>query len=228
MRKAPPTDLPFVLFHAILLPNRNLLEKQEMTDQSSRLRKQLDFILECEKLKGISRQTRSLCENRTENDAEHSWHLALMTMLLAEYAAPRVDPFRVMQMVLIHDIVEIDAGDTYCYDEAGRATQREREQAAAQRIFGLLPDDQAQQFHALFDEFNAGETAEAKFAAALDRFQPLYWDCLADGVSWRERHVTFQAILDRNKAIAEGCPALWELLLPRLEACREQGLFDAD
>ena len=194
-----------------------------MTANSSRLRKQIEFILECEKLKSISRQTRSLCENRTENDAEHSWHLALMTMLLAEYAAAPVNPFRVMQMVLIHDIVEIDAGDTYCYDEAGRAARRQAEQAAAQRIFGLLPDDQAELFRSLFDEFDACATDDARFAAALDRFQPLLWDCLADGTSLREHQVSFETLCKCNKAISQGSPALWEYLRPMLDAYRRKG-----
>jgi len=191
------------------------------TDRT-RLQKQLDFIVECEKLKTILRQTRSLCENRAENDAEHSWHLALMTMLLAEYAAPGTDFFRVMQMVLIHDIVEIDAGDAYCYDASLRNARKQAEEAAAQRLFDLLPDDQAQLFHALFDEFNAQTTPEARFAAALDRFQPLLWDCLADGTSLAEHRVSFDVLLQCNKAIAQGAPALWDYLRPLLEAYRRK------
>ena len=194
-----------------------------MAGTPSRLQKQIDFILECEKLKSILRQTRSRCENRAENDAEHSWHLALMTMILAEYAAPETNPLRAMQMVLIHDIVEIDAGDAYCYDEAGRAARRQDEQLAAQRIVGLLPDDQAQQFHALFDEFNACATPDAQFAAALDRFQPLLWDCLAGGASLQEHRVAFETLLHCNKAILQSAPALWQYLLPLLEACRAKG-----
>jgi len=143
-------------------------------------------------------------------------------MLLAEYAAPGTDFFRVMQMVLIHDIVEIDAGDAYCYDASLRNARKQAEEAAAQRLFDLLPDDQAQLFHALFDEFNAQTTPEARFAAALDRFQPLLWDCLADGTSLAEHRVSFDVLLQCNKAIAQGAPALWDYLRPLLEAYRRK------
>ena len=138
-----------------------------------RLRKQLSFILELDKMKNLYRQTYVLHEDRKENDAEHSWHLALMTFLLAEYANYQVDVTKVMKMVLIHDVVEIDAGDTYCYDAEGNKSKAEREEKASRRIFGMLPEDQYNEFYELWREFEDSHTKEARFAAVLDRLQPL-------------------------------------------------------
>ena len=177
-----------------------------------RLQKQMKFILEVDKVKEIFRQTYLSDGSRKENDAEHSWHLALMAVLLKEYANEDVDLLKVIPMVLIHDLVEIDAGDTYAYDQAGLATQRERETKAADRIFGLLPSDQAEVFRALWEEFEAYETADAKFAHALDNCQPLFLNDASGGKSWREHGVHKSQIYKRNEHTAEGSVEIWEYM----------------
>lgn len=169
-----------------------------------RLKQQMDFILEVDKIKNIGRQTYLSDGKRKENDAEHSWHLALMAFLLQEHAAKSVDVTKVMIMVLIHDIVEIDAGDTYAYDEAGHKTKEAREKAAAERIFGLLPKDQGEYLRKLWEEFEAYETPEAKYAHTLDNFQPLMLNDATDGRSWREHEVKKSQVLKRNQKTAEG------------------------
>lgn len=156
-----------------------------------RLKKQMDFLLEVDKLKFINRQTYLSDGTRRENDAEHSWHLALMAVLLSEHADEEVDLLKVITMVLIHDLVEIDAGDTYAYDEAGKQTQRIREEKAADRIFAMLPKDQGEKFRALWEEFDAYETPEAKFAHVCDNVQPLMLNHATGGKSWRKRHPPF-------------------------------------
>ena len=177
-----------------------------------RLHKQMKFILEVDKVKEIFRQTYLSDGSRKENDAEHSWHLALMAVLLKEYANEEVDLLKVIPMVLIHDLVEIDAGDTYAYDQAGLATQRERETKAADRIFGLLPSDQAEVFRALWEEFEAYETADAKFAHALDNCQPLFLNDASGGKSWKEHGVHKSQIYKRNEHTAEGSVEIWEYM----------------
>jgi putative hydrolase of HD superfamily len=178
---------------------------------AERLEKQIRFILEVDKLKEIFRQTSCIQSRRAENDAEHSWHLCLVTLVLAEYAAaPRLDVLRVLKMVILHDLVEIDAGDTFAYDAAAMAGQHEREAVAADRIFGLLPADQKTEFRALWDEFEEKATPEAKFAAAVDRFQPVLLNCSTEGSAWRRHGVTQDRVLKRNAPIAEGSPAIWE------------------
>ena len=162
-----------------------------------RLKKQLDFILEVDKVKNIMRQTYLADGKRKENDAEHSWHLALMAVLLKEYAPEEVDLSKVIPMVLIHDLVEIDAGDTYAYDAAGAATQHDREQVAAQRIYGLLPEDQGKWLRDLWEEFEAYETPEAKYAHMLDNSQPLFLNDATDGTSWVEHNVKKSQIYKR-------------------------------
>ncbi len=154
-----------------------------------RLKKQLEFIVEVDKIKNIGRQTYLSDGKRKENDAEHSWHIALMAFLLNEYANDGVDVLKVMTMVLIHDIVEIDAGDTYAYDAEGNKTKEAREKAAAKRIFGLLPDDQGEYLKSLWEEFEAYETMEAKFAHVMDNLQPLLLNDASDGKSWVEHQV---------------------------------------
>lgn len=154
-----------------------------------RLKKQMDFILEVDKVKNIFRQTYLADGNRKENDAEHSWHLALMAVLLKEYSNEEVDLGKVVPMVLIHDLVEIDAGDTYAYDEAGAATKEAREKKAAERIFSILPQEQGKWLRELWEEFEAYETAEAKFAHVLDNCQPLMLNDAANGRSWAEHGV---------------------------------------
>ena len=178
---------------------------------NARLVQQIRFIVEVDKLKEIFRQTLLSQSRRQENDAEHSWHLCLMVLVLAEHAnTPNLDVLKVLKMLLIHDIVEIDAGDTFAYDNAQQADQPAREALAADRIFGLLPADQTAQFRGLWDEFEARATPEAKFAAAVDRFQPMLQNCLTEGVAWRQNGVTSDRVIARGQHIAEGAAAVWE------------------
>jgi len=178
---------------------------------SERLERQLRFIVEIDKLKSVFRQTLLMHGKRYENDAEHSWHIAVMALLLSEYASgQKLDIARVMKMALVHDLVEIDAGDTFCYDEKGAQTKLAREQSAADRIFGILPADQASEIRALWDEFEARQTPEARFAAALDRLQPLLHNYNTQGAAWQKHGVTSDKVLARNKHIEEGAPVLWE------------------
>lgn len=177
-----------------------------------RLKKQMEFIVEVDKVKNIFRQTYLVDANRKENDAEHSWHLALMAVLLKEYSNEEVDLAKVVPMVLLHDLVEIDAGDTYAYDEAGAETKRERETKAADRIFGLLPRDQCIWFRELWEEFEAYETPEAKFAHVLDNCQPLLLNDASDGRSWAEHGVKKSQIYKRNEYTSEGSVEIWEYM----------------
>mgnify|MGYP003375588034 CR=1 FL=1 len=154
-----------------------------------RLQKQMDFCLEIDKEKMIGRQTYLSDAVRKENDAEHAWHMAIMTLLLGEYANEEIDLLKTIGMLLIHDLVEIDAGDTYAYDEAGKATQHEREVAAAERIFGLLPEDQGKCFHQWWEEFESGDTPEARFARTMDHLQPLMLNASTRGKSWKEHGI---------------------------------------
>ncbi len=177
---------------------------------TERLHQQIAFILEIDKLKSVLRQTYLIDDPRHENSAEHSWHLAMMAMLLAEHANIEVNLLRVLQMLLVHDIVEIDAGDTYCYDSAGNDDKAEREQRAAHRIFGLLPDDQQGEMQDLWQEFEARETPEAKFAAALDRLMPILHNYHTQGRSWIEHGITSAQVRERNRHAEEGSAALWQ------------------
>ena len=193
---------------------------------NDRLMQQLAFVLELEHLKNVYRQTLVLHEDRQENDAEHSFHLALMAAVLAEHAAEPVDVLHVMKMVLIHDAVEVDAGDTYAYDTAGNATKRERELKAADRIFALLPGDQAAEYRALWDEFEARETPEAKFANTLDRIQPLLLNYKKGGISWKRRGIHAEQVQRRNQGVTgEGSPALGALCDEIIEAARAEGML---
>jgi putative hydrolases of HD superfamily len=178
---------------------------------SDRLKQQLAFVREVDKLKRIVRRTWLLDGSRLENDAEHSWHLALMAFLLTEHAAEETtDVLRVLKMVVIHDLVEIDAGDTYAYDSTGRVTQVERERRAADRLFALLPADQGPQWRALWDEFEARQTADSRFAAALDRLQPVMHNYFTEGRAWREHGITADQVVARCRPIADGAPRLWQ------------------
>ncbi|MHC5034361.1 MAG: HD domain-containing protein [Planctomycetota bacterium] len=182
-----------------------------MPTGDKRLEAQLRFIVEIDKVKRVLRRTLVMDGSRRENDAEHSWHLASMAVLLAEYAAERdIDLPRVIKMILVHDLVEIDAGDTFCYDEAANATKAERERAAADRIFGLLPPDQADELRALWEEFEGRRTPEARFGAALDRLQPLLCNYHTQGAAWRKHGVVKHQVLAHNSHIAGGAPALWD------------------
>ncbi len=176
----------------------------------SRLAQQIGFVAEADKLKEVFRQTLCTQSRRQENDAEHSWALVLLAITLVEHAnTPSLDLLRVVKMVTLHDLVEIDAGDTFAYDTARMVDQHEREARAADRIFGLLPSPQAQEFRALWDEFEARQTPEAKYAAAVDRFHPMLLNCLTEGAAWRKHGITRDRVLARNAHIAEGSTALW-------------------
>lgn len=176
----------------------------------SRITRQIRFITEADKLKEIFRQTLCTQSRRAENDAEHSWHLALLVVVLAEHSnVPDIDLLRVLKMVIIHDLVEIDAGDTFAYDTAGMAGQHEREAIAADRIFGLLPAPQNAEYRAIWDEFEARRTPESKFAAAVDRFQPMLLNSLTEGAAWKKHGITSDRVIARNKHIAEGSATLW-------------------
>ncbi len=169
-----------------------------------RLKKQMEFLLEVDKLKFIQRQTYLSDGKRKENDAEHSWHLAMMAVLLAEHSNEELDLVKVITMVLIHDIVEIDAGDTYAYDAAGNESKRQREVKAADRIFHILPQDQAKKLRDIWEEFEAYETPEAKFAHVCDNVQPLMLNDATKGLSWKEHEVKKSQVLARNQRIAQG------------------------
>ncbi|HJB82737.1 MAG TPA: HD domain-containing protein [Candidatus Mediterraneibacter intestinavium] len=190
-----------------------VLEEKNLTPEKERLEKQIRFIVEADKVKNIFRQTYLADGERKENDAEHSWHLAMMAVLLQEHMKEKADLAKVMTMVLIHDLVEIDAGDTYAYDEKGAQTKREREVKAADRIFGLLPEDQGTYFRELWEEFEAYETPEAKFAHLLDNFQPLLLNDASGGKSWKEHGVHRAQPMKRNERIPETSETVWEKML---------------
>lgn len=174
-----------------------------------RLERIVEFCRTIDREKFIQRKTYLTDGERLENDAEHAWHLAVMALLLGEYSNAEIDLLRVVSMVLIHDLVEIYAGDTFAYDEAGMKTQKARESAAAARLFPILPDDLASRFRALWDEFESEETAEAKFAHTLDNFQPMMLQAATDGRAWREGGRRLSEVLRRNTRTAEGSEALW-------------------
>lgn len=189
-----------------------------------RLTKQINFILEVDKLKEIYRQSRITDGSREENDAEHSWHLAVMAFLLQEYGNDtNMDILKVMKMVLIHDLVEIDAGDTFIYDTVGYQSKPDREQKAASRIFGLLPEDQAGEFQTLWQEFEARETSEAKFAAVLDRLEPLLLNSRTEGHTWRKFNIKSEAVFQKNAHVREGSEALAGYINDLLEDCITKG-----
>lgn len=177
---------------------------------TDRLAQQLSFILEIDKLKSVLRRTYVLDLSRRENSAEHSWHLAVMALLLSEYANEPVDVGHVIKLLLVHDIVEIDAGDTYIYDTAGRADKAEREQRAADRLFGLLPPEQQAALRALWDEFEAQETPEARFANTIDRLQPLLHNYYTEGAAWRDHGISRSQVYERNEHTGQGSRALWD------------------
>ena len=179
---------------------------------TERLAQQLDFIREVDKLKRVLRMTRVMDGSRRENSAEHSWHIAVMAPLLAEYSPEPVDVLRTMKMLLIHDVVEIDAGDTFCFDEDGHHDKEQRELRAAERLFGLLPDDQAAEFRTLWDEFEVGESTDARFAVALDRLSGTLCNYANGGGTWVEHDVSSERILERQSPIERGAPELWPVV----------------
>lgn len=178
--------------------------------EMSRIEQQFNFIREIDKEKFIQRQTYLTGGERKENDAEHSWHLAVMAYLFREYAEGQVDLAKTMMMLLTHDLVEIDAGDTYAYDEEGQKTKKDREMRAADRIFGILPEDQRDELRSMWEEFEAWETPEAKFAHAMDNIQPIMLNAAAEGKAWKEHEVRLGQILKRNRKTAKGAPKLWK------------------
>ncbi len=177
----------------------------------NRIERQLKFSLEIDKLKNIFRQTHLSGNGRCENDAEHSWHMAIMAYLLKEYSNEDIDITKVMLMCLIHDIVEIDAGDTYAYDVEALKTQKDRENEAKQRIFSLLPEEQAKELIAIFDEFEENETADAKFAHAMDNFQPLMLNDSNNGGDWKEHNVKAEQVYNRQRKTKLGSEKLYEI-----------------
>ncbi|MGH8000627.1 MAG: HD domain-containing protein [Brasilonema sp.] len=191
--------------------------------QISRLTQQIQFIIEIDKLKQILRQTLLTDSSRQENSAEHSWHLAIMAVVLAEYAPDGVDLLRVIKMLLIHDLVEIDAGDTLCYDALLNESKQEREAQAALRLFGLLPADQASELRFLWEEFEARETPTAKFAAALDRIQPLLHNQQTQGGTWRIHGITRDQVMKRVAPVETGAPELWLFVQQLIEDCIAAG-----
>lgn len=188
-----------------------------------RLKKQLDFALEIDKEKNILRQTHLSGHGRNENGAEHAWHMAIMAYLLREYSNEPVDITRVMLMCLIHDVVEIDAGDTYAYDEEGKKTQKAREEAAKERIYSLLPEDQKEELAAIFDEFEESKTPESKFAHAMDNLQPLMLNNSNDGGDWREHGVSAKQVYGRQSRTKEGSEKLYEVTDQIIKKHREKG-----
>ena len=187
------------------------------TTAVSRLARQLDFLVEVDRLKGVLRRT-TLCDgSRVENSAEHSWHLALSALVLAEHAAPDVDVMRAVRMLLVHDLVEIDAGDTFAYDAAANEGRAAREREAARRVFGLLPDAQGAELRALWEEFDAAATPDARFAAAVDRLQPLLANDRSGGGSWRTYGVARAQVLERMAPIEAALPAVWPAVLAVVE-----------
>lgn len=206
----------------------------------TRLEAQLAFLMEADKLKNMYRQTYTRVDDlppmpegsnvakpypRKENDAEHSFSLALFTAILAEYSNEPIDVFKTMKMVLVHDIVEIDAGDTYCYDDAGNATKADREKRAADRLFGLLPKEQETEFRGLWEEFEERKTPEARFAAVMDRIQPLLLNLSRDGISWKEHGIHLSQVQNRNKLVADGSQTLSDYIFALLDDANKRGIL---
>lgn len=191
----------------------------------ARLRRQLDFVLELDRLKGVLRRTLLVDRSRLENSAEHSWHISLMAVLLCEYAAEEVDLLHVLRLLLVHDVVEIEAGDTYCYAPQ-RDAQVEVERRAARLLFAGLPDDQAAEMIGLWEEFEARATPEARFANALDRLQPLLHNIATDGQTWRENRIRKEQVLERCRPIGDGAPELWRHAAALIEEAARAGLLE--
>jgi putative hydrolase of HD superfamily len=189
----------------------------------TRLRTQLTFLVEVDRLKTVLRQSPLAAADRRENDAEHSWHLAMMVIVLAEYADEPIDTGKVLKLVVLHDLVEIYAGDTPLYDETAAQSQRERELAAAERLFGLLPGDQERELRALWDEFEERVTPEARFAKAMDRMQPLLLNWMAEGGTWRAPGVTADTIRARKSVVADGSSALWAACQQLIDEGEQRG-----
>ncbi len=203
------------------------VENTLIPDENLRFKKQIEFVLEVDKLKQVLRRTILIDRSRRENSAEHSWHIALMVFLFAEYSADTgIDLMHVIKMLLIHDLVEIDAGDTYCYDDAGRQDQAQREKIAADRIFGMLPDDQGSELRSLWQEFEKMESPESKFANALDRVQPFLHNYFTDGQIWQENRIASRQVHKRMRPVKDGAPALWAYVNTLIGDAVERGILD--
>ena len=191
---------------------------------SHRLLRQIEFIVEIDKLKSIYRRSFIMDATRNENDAEHSWHLSVMALLLLEHADEKdIDLLRVLKMLIIHDLVEIDAGDTFAYDEKGHEDKHERECTAANRIFGILPEDQKEEFMTLWEEFEKRETKESRFASAVDRLQPILHNYYTEGRAWKQHDVTSDKVLMRNKTIGFASESLWKFAEDLIKSAVEKG-----
>lgn len=189
------------------------------------LQKQIEFIHEIDKVKYIQRKTRLFNSNRTENDAEHSWHLALMAVVLSGHSNQKIDLLKVIKMLLIHDLVEIDAGDIFLYDTSVSHTNTEAELSAAKRIFGLLPSEQADELILIWKEFEAGETAESKFARAMDRFEPLLQNRSNNGGTWKEFNIPYEKVIEKKSIINEGSQVLWNYAKNLIDNSVEEGIL---
>jgi putative hydrolase of HD superfamily len=187
------------------------------------LLQQVAFIHEIDKVKYIQRKSRLFNSDRNENDAEHSWHIAVMAMVLAGHSNEPIDTLKVIKMLLIHDVVEIDAGDVFLYDTVLNHTNTEAERKAAERIFGLLPTEQAEEFTAIWEEFEAGETPEAKFARAMDRLEPLLQDVSNNGLVWRENNIKYEQVIQKNIIIQHGSQTLWDFGKSLIDEITEKG-----
>lgn len=197
-----------------------------MNSSNKRLEQQLDFLVEIDRMKNILRQTLLADGSRRENDAEHSWHFAIMAMVLQEHAySPEVDMLRVLKMALVHDLVEVYAGDTFCYDDAGNATKEAREQEAADKLFGKLPAEQGAELRALWEEFDAMETPDAIYASSIDRLQPLINNYLTKGHTWKNGRVTSSQVYKRMEPIRKGMPGVWEVVEFMIQDSIRQGFL---
>ena len=193
--------------------------------KTDKLLQQINFIKEIDKIKYIERKTKLFNSDRNENDAEHSWHLAMMTIVLAEHSDVPIDVLKVLKMVLIHDIVEIDAGDTFIYDTEKNHTNTDEERTAANRIFGMLPKEQADELISIWEEFENGETHEAKFARSMDRFEPLLQNASNNGGTWAEFGVSYDKVYEKKKDIKEGSSSLWSYAKNLINESVDKGIL---
>ena len=193
--------------------------------QTDNLLQQINFIKEIDKIKYIQRKTKLFNSDRNENDAEHSWHLAMMVIVLAEHSDVPIDILKVLKMVLIHDIVEIDAGDIFIYDTAKNHTNTDEERKAAKRIFGMLPEEQADEFISIWEEFEKGQTNEAKFAKSMDRFEPLLQNASNNGGTWAEFGVSYDKVIEKKKTIKDGSSSIWTYAENLINESVEKGIL---
>ncbi|MEG1559582.1 MAG: HD domain-containing protein [Clostridia bacterium] len=190
-----------------------------------RANRQLEFIIEIDKMKNILRRNIVIDKSHRENDAEHSWHIAVMAMLLEEYAVETIDITHVLKMLLVHDLVEVYAGDTFCYDKAGNRSKRKRESAAADKLFSILPNDQNSEIRALWEEFDKAETKDALYAASVDRLEPFLLNVSTDGYTWKQGDVTKNMVLKRVEHVKRAMPELYICILEMLDACVLGGIL---